>query len=556
MKIAVVIFALPWLCIACSKNKNGNKLPKPSLEDYNKGLAFVDSLNDSAYFYFTKAISSSNYDPYIALSYNRMAVLEFDAGDYFRSEESAVESLKYLDKKDSTIHYLISSNYTAIGNNKLNQKLYDEAITYFDSAIKFDNSNQYKSINVNNKALAFQKKGNLRRAVELYNSILEESKSYPKENARIRSNLALTRWQDDQDYNPIPELFAALAIQKAIGYHWGMNASFAHLSDYYAQKNIDSALYYARKMYEVASDLRSVDDQLEALEKIIRFAPLKYTKPYYARFKQMDDSLENVRNTARNKYALLRYNTEKSKAENLMLQQDNERKQVRITYHRILFWSTILLAMLIILLLVNFFRKRRKKLEWQARERIRENQLRTSRKVHDVVANGLYRIMNELEHQEGIDKEKLLDKIETLYEHSRDIAHDKPLAGSETFSKNINHLLQSFASGETRILIVGNQEEFWQNNSARIKTELEQVLQELMVNMKKHSRAQNVVLKFVRSSNALEIQYKDDGIGLPEKVLYGKGIRNTENRIASLNGSIKFDGTRGLEVNLKIPTAD
>jgi signal transduction histidine kinase len=86
--------------------------------------------------------------------------------------------------------------------------------------------------------------------------------------------------------------------------------------------------------------------------------------------------------------------------------------------------------------------------------------------------------------------------------------------------------------------------------------ETEQILQELMVNMKKHSAAQNVVLKFESLQDKILIHYTDDGLGLPSSFQYGNGLTNTENRIKRIGGNFTFDETlKGLKIRISIPTA-
>lgn len=89
-----------------------------------------------------------------------------------------------------------------------------------------------------------------------------------------------------------------------------------------------------------------------------------------------------------------------------------------------------------------------------------------------------------------------------------------------------------------------------------MQRELTYILQELMVNMKKHSAAANVVVKFEDMGNQIKIQYADDGIGLPSDFQYGNGLANTENRIASIGGKITFGNSteQGLHILILIPT--
>ncbi|MNH45827.1 sensory histidine kinase UhpB [compost metagenome] len=73
--------------------------------------------------------------------------------------------------------------------------------------------------------------------------------------------------------------------------------------------------------------------------------------------------------------------------------------------------------------------------------------------------------------------------------------------------------------------------------------------------MKKHSQADQVVIRFETSEQQLKIVYKDNGIGMPQEKTQGKGLSNTVSRIESLGGEIIFVSElgKGLSVTTNIP---
>jgi signal transduction histidine kinase len=70
--------------------------------------------------------------------------------------------------------------------------------------------------------------------------------------------------------------------------------------------------------------------------------------------------------------------------------------------------------------------------------------------------------------------------------------------------------------------------------------------------MKKHSRASIVVLVFQKEKSKLHISYSDNGVGSDLK--QGSGLKNTENRIQAINGTITFETnpTKGFKVKISI----
>jgi signal transduction histidine kinase len=82
------------------------------------------------------------------------------------------------------------------------------------------------------------------------------------------------------------------------------------------------------------------------------------------------------------------------------------------------------------------------------------------------------------------------------------------------------------------------------------------VLQELLVNMKKHSQCSLVVLTFKKNENKLQIDYSDNGIGATiEELNLKNGLRNVENRIQAIKGTITFDSKsdKGFKVYITFP---
>ncbi|WP_039053265.1 ATP-binding protein [Sphingobacterium sp. T2] len=75
-------------------------------------------------------------------------------------------------------------------------------------------------------------------------------------------------------------------------------------------------------------------------------------------------------------------------------------------------------------------------------------------------------------------------------------------------------MIKSFGRDNLKVLIVGN-DDVWSFVKPVIKKELFPIIQELMVNMNKHSGATEVILKFQIEEGQLSLSYSDNGVGLP-----------------------------------------
>ncbi|MCF3110245.1 ATP-binding protein [Niabella sp. CC-SYL272] len=508
--------------------------------------------DDSAFYYFNKVTTNTRNLLEAANAYTYMGILQSNFGDYFSAQENVLTSIRYLQRmnhrkeKDSIDKYMVN-NYNELGRISSILKNYPAAIVYYDQALKLIKEDSKRIITLNNKAVAHRQMKQYPQAIAIYDSIINGVKDNPQRYARFLTNSAYTRWLQDPGFQVAPDLLRALQIREKEKDTWGQYSSYSHLSDYYSRTQPGLALSYAQKMYTVVQQLGNPGYELEALQKLIILSPPAALKKYFTRYQYLNDSLQTARSSTRNQFALIRYDVEKSKADNLVLQKANAKKRVQIIGQ----W--ILLLGVTVLTVIGFAWYRKQK-----QRAIREHQLKTSQKVHDVVANGLYRVISKVDYDKTGGKEQLLDELTSLYEQSRNISyepHEEKTALA--FNESLTELISSFSSPETRVLIVGNSKELWSPVTPGVKKELERVLQELMVNMKKHSRAKNVVLKFDRQPGQLSIQYTDDGIGAPPHFRKGNGLRNTENRMAGIGGRIIFDTATatGMKIQLYIPIA-
>jgi tetratricopeptide (TPR) repeat protein len=540
--------------LACTSNR---KTPPPVFTPtFEKGESFFNKNNDSAFYYFNLVATGTTDSLQIATAYSYMGIIQAYEGDHYGGQESLLKSLTYLDETQKGDQDCLSSDYYELGNVCLNLKNYEAAIDYYHKALKYLERPGDQNIALNSIALIYEKKGDYDQAIDLYKSLLTKSKDSKIEYARVLSNYAKAKWLKDSTYPAGPELQHALQIRKDSNDIRGLNASYAHLSDYYSRSLPDSALYYAGKRYEMAMEMNSPDDQVEALAKLITLSPTNLLKPYFIRYQYLTDSIQTAKNAAKNQFALIRYEAAKNKADNLQLQKDNAQKKTQLLIQWFLFVLTILSFIAAGIILVLRYRKRRQQIEFASRQEIQEYQLKTSRKVHDVVANKLYHIMTNLKYKSSIDKKELIDDIDFLYEQSRDISYDHPTISKIPFHVKIDNLLASFGSEHIKVLIFGNGPKLWSRINEQIQLEVEHILQELMINMTKHSQANAVMIKFECQNDQVQILYTDNGIGISPQVKYGNGLQNTVSRIKRIDGQYTFEHPdKGLKIHISFPIA-
>ncbi len=503
--------------------------------DYDMGNWYNDQGKlDSAFLMYNRYVGNADDTLKKGTAYRYMGDMQWEAGDLHGAEESATGAIRTLDTLNTEHHSELCFTYRLLGNINIDLQHYDEAIKMYNRAMRFSTDDSFPLELMNDKAVALQKKGAYNQAIAVYDSILLLKISNPSLFARVLDNRAVAKWRFNPSYPVLPEFWLALQIRTDSQYNRGLNASYAHLSDYYEKINPDSALWYANKMFQQAQIIQSSGDRLEAIDKLIRLDNAAASKKWYHEFKKLNDSLQLSQDTTRSRFALIRYDSQKSKADNLEL-------NAQVTTQRIWIYGLIALAAIVIILLWSWYNKRRRRIKQEAEIAIRDAKLNTSQKVHDVVANGLYGIMNLLEHSEKVDRDPLLTKVEDLYEKSRDISYEEPGFTDDTdYDQQIHDLLDEFTNDQTNVFAVGNQPLFWNKVTGVQKKQLLLILREIMTNMKKHSGAGNVVIKFKEDNNTGTINYSDDGKGFPADFKYNNGLNNTVNRIQSLKGDIIF----------------
>ncbi|SHL27617.1 tetratricopeptide repeat-containing sensor histidine kinase [Chryseobacterium polytrichastri] len=557
MKPYSLIFLL--LFYSCSKN-NTEQIKQISNQTsfFEKAWEFKDkgdTDNAVANFYKAKDAFLQEKDSAGAgKSLVNIAIILTEKGDYFGAQETSLAASNFFNSQKKSNYEYIKSNYNNLGIASYNLKDFQNSLKFYDLAIKFSNDALDTRIYLNNKAKTLQATKNYKEALKIYNQIFKEVSKNKKEYSRTLTNLAKTKWLEDPKYNPVPELTQALDIRLREKDLWGLNSSYAHLSDYYIkEEKYDFALTFAKKMYEVAKLIKSPDDQIEALQKLVISESPQNSKKYFLLYQKLNDSIYISRSKAKNQFAVIRYDVEKNKAENELLKANTAEQQNQILKQYFLV-ACLVLALIIIII---WYRRRQIRLKQENELKIKNNQLKLSKKVHDVVANGIYQVMAKIENQENIDKNEMLDELEFVYEKSRDISYEKidSKEDEEDFSKKISQLVASFKNESINTYVAGNDETIWKDFKVSSQDEVYQIIRELLVNMKKHSQADRVVFKFERVNNFITISYTDNGIGISGELIYKNGLTSTVSRIENIHGEIIFDTEieKGLKITISFP---
>ncbi|MGV0965237.1 tetratricopeptide repeat-containing sensor histidine kinase [Empedobacter falsenii] len=561
----ILFFGIILLITSCQQSNN-KEIERDNLDNkaYDTAWDFYEKeVYDSAYVYFNKAysefIKNMNKNQAAKCLIN-MGYISYYKGDWFGSQELNIEGIKLLNPQIKSEKETLSSAYNSLGQSTHELGIYKEAINYYKKAIDFSTEKDVYIINQNNIANSYRYDKQYDEAIKIYQELLKDKNTIenPKEFARITDNLGYTKWLKDNKSNVVNELNKALNIRLKENDLWGQNASYAHLTDYFSNLDHKKALDYAHKRKKIAFENKSVGDKLEVYQQLILLENPTNAKQYFEAYQKLNDSIQLERNRAKNQFALVRYDSEKNRADFLKAEAENEKKKNDILK------LYILIGLLIVLFVFGYFlyRKRKQKLEQEKvllqQEKVLEvkkTELKYSKKVHDKVANGIYHVMSDIENKSEFNRDEILDKLEVVYEISRDISYDKIDENQqENFAEKLAQLISSYDSEQVKIFLIGNEKELWKKVKDYAKTEVFLVMQELLTNMKKHSEASRVILNFKEENQQIIINYSDNGIGVSD-LKPKNGLQNTVSRISNLNGDVIFEteNVNGLKIKIKFP---
>ncbi len=549
------------LFISCNFSENRNPPVKaPSNEAdkmYNEAASLYNNDNVRAFTLLSKAESIyklKNDSANIASCLILKAIILNDIGDYLSSNERAIDALYFLKLPgDSTF---LPSIYNNLAISEKNLKHYSEALNWYHKALQVSSDNFQKITIKNNIADTYGKLKSYPQAINIYQSLLKNKTLQKNEidYARILDNYNYIRWLENKNYNAEQNLLKAFALRQKINDKSGLISSHSHLAEYYLHSDKIKALYHNDEKYRLAKAIKNPNDRLEAIEFLVKNDTRSHLQNYFAEYQHLNDSIQLSRDKAKNRFALIEFDVEKKNAENQKLKIITVQKQNRILK------QNVVLGILSLSLVGGWllYKRRKKSLQRENELRIKENQLHLSKKVHDVVANGIYQVMTKIENQEDFDKERALDELEFVYEKSRDISYEKIAPENKPeFSKRVSILIASFNNENVKTYLAGNDENIWKTLKEFTREEIYQIMRELLINMKKHSQANLVAFKFERKNNRIQIHYTDNGIGIPGGIIYKNGLTNTDSRIAAIHGEIIFDteNEKGLKIHISFPAS-
>ncbi len=504
---------------------------------YGKILLHPDKNSDlaAAFSYLEKSVHEDlgNGDTLKAVKKLRYITIgQIEVGALFAGEETATRALELLENLPVNPLIIESKKglYNDLGMIYRILKDTNNAFRFYNESLKYCVSAKDSMIVLHNKGNIYHDMGNYSLAEKQFRDLYEISlaNSDSLNQARALDNLGFSQ---SKLLHPdaLSNMLAALQMRIQMNDLSGLYSSYSHLAQYYhhhSQKK--EAMEYAEKAYRIAHSINSPSYIENSLANLLEIREDPISREYI----KLNDSIEQAKLQKRNKYAGMQYNLskeEKKTEENKLLQEKEKRKKQGYQYLGILLFFAI-----VAIYFIQRAHNRRNTIK-----QIYNTETRISKKLHDEVANDMYHIMTKIQHSSA-ESEILLDDLEKIYKKTRDISRDNAaLVLEDDFGMQLKDLLQSYQQEGTVITTQNISQVDWNEISSIKKTTIYRLLQEMMTNMKKHSKASQVLISFTKSRKKLMIKYVDNGVGC--KLKNKNGLKNMENRIKAVKGSIIFD---------------
>ncbi|TDO68805.1 histidine kinase/DNA gyrase B/HSP90-like ATPase [Flavobacterium chryseum] len=562
-----ITVALIIIIFSCQKKNNDIIVTKNTKKEVEKLIAIADTFYDnqkfdSAFYYYNKVkfICNPKTDTENFVStLNRMADIQQNQGDYSGSESTVTEAIPYLKHIKNPKHAW--NTYTILGINYINTYDYENALFYFNKTLLLKTTEWRKSAAKNNIAyvLILQKKYN--EALQVFLPLLSTNgvKKFPEDHARALDNIGYCYFSLG-DPKALPYLTKALEIRIKTKDIAGIGRSYFNLAKFYQKNNSVMAMKYLKLSYEKYTIINSVEDRLSTLQMLIENSDEKESKKYALKYIRINDSITVIKQKLKNEFAKVKYDFKKEKDENIKLKTNKTENELQLERQRnrnIVSYIIIVFSLCLILILYFYLTSRSNKEKIEATY---QSETRISKKLHDELANDIYHTMAFAENKNLSiieNKEQLLNHLDAIYFRTRDISKENsPIITTEKYLFYLKEMISGFDTSNINLLITGLDTISWEEIDRNKKIAVYRVLQELLVNMKKHSNATLVGITFKKAERNIIINYADNGIGVNlDNVSFKNGLHNAENRIQAIKGEITFDAKpdKGFKVSFKFP---
>ncbi|WP_281232174.1 sensor histidine kinase [Flavobacterium gelatinilyticum] len=321
-------------------------------------------------------------------------------------------------------------------------------------------------------------------------------------------------------------------------------------------ENINTDVIYDKGLRNNIVRTESITKQINSIKSQIDNSTETELKNNFLLYIKLSDSLNKINLKNQNQFAA-KYNSKNLNLKIKTYKTENELQLERQKNRNIVSYIIILLSLTLILILYFYLTSKANKEKVDATYK---SEIRIAKKLHDELANDLYHTIAFTEHKNlsvQENKEQLLNNLDVIYSRIRDISKENSfIVTDENYVFYLKEMISGFHTSNINLLINGLDSICWNCVERNKKITTYRIIQELLVNMKKHSEATLVGINFKEAGKKITINYTDNGKGAAiNNKTFKSGLHNIENRIQNIRGEINIDTNpnKGFKVVFKFP---
>ncbi|MCL6461488.1 MAG: tetratricopeptide repeat protein, partial [Flavobacterium micromati] len=561
-----------------------NSIASNDTNNKSKALIYLgdfyvsQAVPDSAFLYYYKAekIYVEQKDNYnLAKTRVSKAILQFNEGDFLGSEIAVFNALRAIKgEKISEVLY-ISYNHLALIQNELGD--FERAIKYNEKALaSIDNKVipsvfQSKAESLNNIGYVYQNMNRHNKAIDYFREGLQQDNlkiDKPVLYAMLLDNLAYSKFKTE-DFSDLPDLFyQSLKVRDSLQLTSGIIVSKMRLSEYFLKRN-DSikSLQYLREALNQSIASKNYRSVLLALKRLSILEPQKaaiYSKKYI----YINDSLQKAERKMGEKFTRIEYETDQIKNENTDLLTQNR---------NLIFIFSGLGILVLFIFVVKAQKVKNRELLFKQRQQVANAEIynlmisqqnsievnriqeknRVARELHDGVLGRMFGVRMNLDGLKGfqddlaiIQRDAYLNELKDIEQDIREISHDLSREKSELINNFVAIVDNLFEEQKKTYHSIFNSNIDsnikWEKISNSIKINLYRIIQEALQNSNKYANSAHIKIDLKKEQNNLILNVSDDGIGFNLKtVKKGIGIQNILFRTNECQGQVEINSKKG-----------
>ncbi|MCB9188413.1 MAG: tetratricopeptide repeat protein [Flavobacteriales bacterium] len=531
----------------------------------------------------------------IAASYSKMGMIYTDQGYFDKALDFQLKALKlFIESEDP---YAEAQTYNNICQIYSYLDNFEMAIYYTNKCIKMYETLDYpygEATAIANLALYYEEENKLdsaiyytEKSIEIFSSINDWSDIANSENM-----LGIYLRKQGKNEEGLIHYKKAYDIAVELEDGFSIAQFMANIGATYLDLNqMDSSYSYYSQSLELSKEHELLRVQRQCYEGLSKYFELnkgfQKSLEYRKLFELLNDSIVNLEmqesmamadakfQASYHKQLVLEKENiiEKEQKDKAILSKENAEKESELRLSQLIFTiiiSGFVLIASLIFLLINRKRHRveKKLIEDIAREQElglqksiiaqEEERKRVARDLHDGVVQDIVSIKQILQQQSNLNKEELVERLDKAAGDVRALSHRMmPYAlkelGLVAALEDLMEKLLPFENMKYEFDVIGD---FENQISDLIKLNTFRIVQEMINNTMKHSKATFVSLVLTLRNGFLTLNYEDNGVGIDTGSLKnGLGLISIQSRVAMLKAQLKLETEpeKGVLYILKIP---